>query len=162
MAHNVRAGAHPPAGGATCVGDITTTGFARAPLRRTGLRAVSFRELLGFTPERVAAARAAAQEWLTETTAGVTNGISPHAPYSTAAALFQEAARLALASGVPFTTHLSESLDEAEFVARGEGEFLELLRARGIPPEVWQPRGSSPIRYLADLGVLEVPAPRRT
>ncbi len=164
------------AGGCTAVGDITTTGLALAPLRRSGIRAVSFRELLGLTPERVDAALAEARDWLrpigkcevgsaecevpgaegeVPTAAGrVRLGVSPHAPYSTAARTYREAAALAAGAGVPVSTHLSESLEEIEFVATGGGGFLELLRFRGIPREAWDAPGVSPVRYLAGLGVL--------
>ena len=178
------------AGGATCVGDITTTGLTREPLQRAGIRAVSCRELLGLSPDRVGPALAEARAWLRRGEEGmgsvgseaipdfphfpycphsrhshlegapdcsrVRPGLSPHAPYSTAATTYREAARLAQASSAPFATHLSESMDEIEFVARGEGGFAALLRARGIPLDSWDPPGCSPVRCLADLGVLDV------
>ncbi|MDH7568980.1 MAG: amidohydrolase family protein [Armatimonadota bacterium] len=155
-------------GGVTCAGDITATGGSAAPLCRAGIRAVAFREVLGLPPARVAEACATAGAWLEafptpagENTVGeegnlprVTPGLSPHAPYSTAAEVFLRAVELARGVGVPLATHLSESLDEVEFVASGSGPFARLLEARGIPLDAWKPAGVSPIRYLADLGVL--------
>lgn len=166
VAQSVRAGVRALlAGGATCVGDITTTGFALDPLRRSGLRAVSFRELLGLTPDRASEALATAREWLQQPAPGapdprggrVRMGLSPHAPYSTAATVYREAAQMARAANAPFSTHLSESLEEFEFVVHGTGGLLEVLRSRGIPAEVWEAPGQSPVSYLDALGALAVP-----
>lgn len=148
------------AGGATCVGDITTTGWAYAPLARSGLRGISFRELLGHTPERAIAAEETARAWLQLPPAGrVHPGLSPHAPYSTAPCTYRAAAALARDAGVPLATHLSETQEEIEFLARGTGGLTALLRERGIPLAVWQPPRVSPTRYLADLGVLACRGP---
>lgn len=79
-------------------------------------------------------------------------GISPHAPYTVSDDLYRAATRYALREGLPVAVHIAESAAERALVVQGEGAFEPGLRARRIPTP---PRGDSPIRLLARLGVLE-------
>jgi cytosine/adenosine deaminase-related metal-dependent hydrolase len=54
---------------------------------------------------------------------GVRVGVSPHAPYSCGAAVFEAAADL----GLPATTHLAETLAEVEVCQSGTGPLREML-----------------------------------
>jgi len=53
---------------------------------------------------------------------GVRVGISPHAPYSCGPAVYD----FAMATGLPVTTHLAESLEEEEVLFQETGPFREL------------------------------------
>ncbi len=55
-------------------------------------------------------------------------GLSPHAPYSTGAPVYEAAARMHHRYGMPLSTHLAETLEEIEFTTRGEGAMVELLK----------------------------------
>ncbi|MAD78308.1 MAG: hypothetical protein CMJ51_02930 [Planctomycetaceae bacterium] len=69
-------------------------------------------------------------------------GISPHAPYSCGVEVYERAAR----TGLPVTTHLAETPEEAAFTRNACGPFVDLLRrvgslgdgdpreALGVPP----------------------------
>src|SRR5437763_812239 len=72
-------------------------------------------------------------------------GISPHAPYTVADALFTAAARYACDEALPMAIHAGESVPERDLVTRGEGDFAPGLRARGIDTP---PRGRSSIEML--------------
>jgi aminodeoxyfutalosine deaminase len=73
-------------------------------------------------------------------------GIQPHAPYSCDAATYNAAA----ASGLPVSTHLAETPEEAEFTRFGRGPFLDLLRAVGSlgAGDTLETGGSHPIDAL--------------
>ena len=58
---------------------------------------------------------------------GVFLGLQPHAPYSCGLDVYRAAARFNL----PLSTHLSETLQEIEFVESGTGLIAEMLRRIG-------------------------------
>jgi cytosine/adenosine deaminase-related metal-dependent hydrolase len=82
-------------------------------------------------------------------------GLSPHAPYSVSAPLFQGAAARAAALGLPLAVHVAESPEELEFLARGTGAMRELLEELGALPAGFRPPGVTPVAWLARLGLLE-------
>lgn len=79
-------------------------------------------------------------------------GVSPHAPYSVSARLYESVARLALDRKLDVAVHAAESADETRLLAGGGGAFGESLRQRGI---AFDPPGCSTVRYLDRLGVLD-------
>ena len=81
-------------------------------------------------------------------------GISPHAPYSTAAEVYRAAIACAQRQSLPICTHLAETREELEFVAHGTGPFRELLEARGLWDASCRPPGCSPVQYAEQLGLL--------
>lgn len=110
------------AAGVQAVGDITRFAAVAAARRDATLGGVSFLEVFGMGPPWDAEALAA----IADADAKV-DGFQPHAPYSAGPALFDAAC----ASGLPVSCHLAETLDEARFIAEGDGPFLELLQALG-------------------------------
>ena len=81
---------------------------------------------------------------------GVKRGLSPHAPYSVAPALFDEARNMA----VPLSIHVSETPEELSFCREGRGPFRDLLEALGKLPAGFKPPGCSPLAQLHRLGLL--------
>jgi cytosine/adenosine deaminase-related metal-dependent hydrolase len=81
----------------------------------------------------------------------VTLGVSPHAPFTVSAPLFQKTARLALECSYPICIHAAESEAETQLVADGSGPMMESYRQRGIQ---WDPPRTSVIAYLHSLGIL--------
>jgi cytosine/adenosine deaminase-related metal-dependent hydrolase len=51
-------------------------------------------------------------------------------------------------------THLAETKEEGEFLAKGTGPLMDLVRERGWLKGKWEPPGKSPVEYLAGLEVL--------
>ncbi|CAN0388668.1 unnamed protein product [Laminaria digitata] len=128
------------AAGVQAVGDIIRFDAEAEARRDGGLGGVSFIELFGHGPPFDEAAR--------ERLAQPAEGFQPHAPYSAGPDLFAAAAD----AGPPVSTHLAETRDELEFVAKGGGPFLELLKA---PPPKWSDgfagnydAGLSPVRWM--------------
>ncbi len=83
-------------------------------------------------------------------------GLSPHAPYSTDAALYRQVVAYAAQAGAPVCTHLAETREELAFLSTGTGPFRELLERLGLWDGSFTPPGCSPVRYMAQLGLLEL------
>jgi cytosine/adenosine deaminase-related metal-dependent hydrolase len=81
--------------------------------------------------------------------------VAPHAPYSVSPELFKSLKILADKMDCRVSCHVAEVEEEARFLSRGDGEFLELLEKRQVHESTWTPPGVSPVRYLQQLGVLE-------
>jgi cytosine/adenosine deaminase-related metal-dependent hydrolase len=58
-------------------------------------------------------------------------GLSPHAPYTASAELYALASACARQDGMPVTTHLAESEEEAAMFRRASGPLYELMRTLG-------------------------------
>ncbi|MCE2966509.1 MAG: amidohydrolase family protein [Phycisphaerales bacterium] len=59
-------------------------------------------------------------------------GLQPHAPYSVGPAGYAAAMGYARFAGVPVSTHLAESPEEARLLASADGPFRDLLAAVGV------------------------------
>ncbi|MDA1017418.1 MAG: amidohydrolase family protein [Planctomycetota bacterium] len=135
--------------GTTTVGEISTDD-STLPFNP---RIVSFRELIGFSPERIEAQLEIARQHLDQSANGNTLkcGLSPHAPYSVHPDLLRRSVDLAVERDVPLAMHLAETPAEIEYVQRGTGEFVEFLKRVGL----WQTgdveRHDSILFYLREL-----------
>ncbi len=141
--------------GVTTVADTGTSGATVEAFAELGGRGVYYQEALG--PDRRGAARAFAEvmksvdRLLEKAPAGVTIGVSPHAPYTVGPELLARAVGYAQERGLPLAMHLAESSAEVEFVTAGRGAFADSWRERGIP----LPRPArSPVAYAKVAGVL--------
>ena len=131
--------------GIATIGDASFTGAAAAACADLGLAGIVYLEVFGDDPEaaltRFAELRDGAEGFLSRRLA---LGVSPHAPYTTSAVVYEACAGL----GLPLTTHLAESEAEQEWVLHGSGTMsaaAELL----VPPA-----GTTGIRMLAERGLL--------
>ena len=142
--------------GITCVADTGSTGATAEALARLGGRGIVYQEVFGPDPAQCAASMAElerAVERLRPLAADrLRLGVSPHAPYTVSAPLYQAVARYARRERLPLALHLAESPAETAFVRDGTGPFAAAHRQRGIPVVA---HGVSPVRYLSELGVLE-------
>lgn len=135
-------------GGSAIVGDIAG-GRSRAPihaLRASGMAGVSYAEVFGLGLRQPLCV-AFMQQLVREVPAranGVALGLQPHAPYSCGLEVYRAAAAL----GVPLATHLAETLEEIEFVARATGPLADMIRRIGV----WDPTiagtGAHPVDHL--------------
>jgi 5-methylthioadenosine/S-adenosylhomocysteine deaminase len=131
--------------GITCVGDATYDGAAARAMHAVGLRGRTYLEVFGGATERDAAESVqAAQRRLAELplTELIGHGLSPHAPYTVAPALYAAVA----ASELPWMTHLAESPAELEFARSGGGVLADSLRAAGVAVPEWS---DAPLAQLA-------------
>ncbi|MBI3891078.1 MAG: amidohydrolase family protein [Candidatus Wallbacteria bacterium] len=145
--------------GVTCTADCSDNGLAvLRGLAVSGLRGRVYQEVFGPSAADVPASLAGLAAKLdllqTERPAGrVDVGISPHAPYTVCAELFGACAELGRARGMPLAVHIAESPAEVSLIRDGAGPIAEAMAARELP---WSARGTSPVRYLRDLGLLDL------
>lgn len=143
--------------GVTCFGDIGRMGFAGfEALKKNNLRGVVFQET-EFSPDDKTAAddfKKLKNKFLAlkeNETDLVKIGLSPHAPYTVGRKLFEKIADYALAENVKLSVHAAESLQEKALCETGEGFFAGVYKNYGFE---WTSPKSSPVEYLADIGVL--------
>jgi 5-methylthioadenosine/S-adenosylhomocysteine deaminase len=144
--------------GVTCVGDGSDSGSVLTALAAAGLRAVVYLEVFGHEDDCAAKVEELAAEVDKESGMPFDRlrvGISPHSPYTVSPALLAGVRDLALAyrGRVPVMVHAAESAAETQLLREGTGALAERLRERGI---AWRTPGVSPVRYLADLGILDL------
>jgi aminodeoxyfutalosine deaminase len=121
--------------GVTAIGEIAT-GLPRGGYPATGPRLRVFREALGLSPGAAAAATGAALRDVVQLrAAGTAAGLSPHAPYSVAAAMAGRLTAAARRLDVPLAMHVAESAAEADLLRGGTGPFRELFERLGVWPE---------------------------
>ena len=164
--------------GVTTVADPMDLGASLDAVLATGLRAVLYQEVFSPKPEEAEQAVESLKEkmnllesrlarWpegarLQATTLNnadvarrhqrVTLGVSPHAPFTVSAPLFQETVRFAQEQNYLVCIHAAESEAETELIKNGSGVMMESFRQRGI---TWNPPRASPVAYLHDLGILK-------
>jgi aminodeoxyfutalosine deaminase len=152
-----RAIAESVACGTAIVGDISNTLVTFGPLTRSALAAIVFYELIRFNtpdPTGVVEQASRALEALAPTDR-VRASLAAHAPYSVSP-LVLRAIRRALDRDpfAPCSIHLSESVEELEFIRTGQGPWRVLLEEIGSWDPGWVPPGGSPVQFLDESGFL--------
>lgn len=144
--------------GTSIVGEIATSEEGIAGLsdaKENGQTVIAFRELLGFTADRVHEQLEAAREFLAVDHGGsICHGLSPHAPYSVHPDLFESAVDLAREHQCPVAMHLAETRGELEFLDRQSGIFRELLESLSLWSDDILKPGTAILSYLQHLADL--------
>jgi len=143
--------------GVTCFGDIGRFGKAGfEALKTIGLRGVLFQET-EFSPKNEDAKNDFAKLKdkflsLRETeTELVKVGLSPHAPYTVSRKLFERITDYSIEKNVKITTHVSESIQEKDFMEIGAGFFAGVYENLSLE---WNAPQTSSVEYLADIVAL--------
>ena len=141
--------------GVTCVAETGSTGAVMRALHELGGRGIVYQEVFGPDPAQMQASMAGLESAVSElrrlATGQLLLGVSPHAPYSVSAPLYEAVATFARRERLPVAVHIAESKEETQFVRDGTGPFAEALRARGIPIEAHH---TSPVQYVVQRGVI--------
>jgi len=144
------------AAGVTTIADTGDTGAVIQALCELGGSGICYQEVFGPHPDQCADSMAFLAERVASLRAlaggRVSLGVSPHAPYSVSAPLYQAVAAFAATEGLPLAVHLAESEAESALLVAGTGGFAAMWRTRGIPLPTARCR--SPIDWLDALGVL--------
>jgi 5-methylthioadenosine/S-adenosylhomocysteine deaminase len=149
--------------GITTVADITTSGNSLVAAKESGLAGVFYREVSTMdktkVPQRIAQATDDIEAWQAAAAGSpIEVGIAPHSPYSCHPSLFEAAADLAISRGLPAAIHLAGSQDEYDFVRYGSSALAQDFREQsGWRDVAWMPTGVSPVRYVLQWGLLNVP-----
>ena len=142
--------------GITTYADTCSSGVAMQAMREAGVRGVMYQEVFGPDPAHAEIAMRELEDRIEalrlDQTELVTLGVSPHAPYTVSDPLYDAAARFANSRKLPLAMHIAESEAEFDLVARGEGDFAERWKRRGIPVSK---RARSPIALLEERGALD-------
>ena len=145
--------------GVTCVAETGSTGAVMRALHDLGGRGIVYQEVFGPDPKQCAASMADLESTVRPlrrlATSQLKLGVSPHAPYSVSAPLYEAIGVYARRERLPVAVHIAESKEETALVYDGVGPFAEMLRARGIEVEA---RHVSPIAYLRERGVIHAGA----
>lgn len=142
------------AAGTTLIGEIATRDWQPETYHLPAMHTLAFRELLGMLPERVTAQLEIARQWLDQSDATITRGLSPHAPYSVHPDLYRDLVQLAAQKQAPVAIHLAETRSELELLDRGTGEFVDMLqRFNAWDPRLIPPK-TRPLDYLRPLAAL--------
>jgi cytosine/adenosine deaminase-related metal-dependent hydrolase len=139
------------AAGTTAVADIAGGPESLAFLETAPLRGVSCAEVIGLREERARATWAAARAIVDRGPASsrMRIGLSPHAPYSTAAWLYREAARDHESDQTIVATHLAELPAELDLLEGRSGPLRGFLESIGAWDDAWRPAGPSPLDFLS-------------
>jgi cytosine/adenosine deaminase-related metal-dependent hydrolase len=142
------------AAGTSLVADVANTLDTYQPLARSALRAIVFRELIGFRAADPDAMIAAAEEAIARLppASRVRVTLVPHAPYSVSGPLI--AALAQRAGDRPISIHLAESRDEGELLRTGSGAWRDVLESVGAWNPAWRPPACGPLEYVERLGLL--------
>jgi aminodeoxyfutalosine deaminase len=79
-------------------------------------------------------------------------GLSPHAPYTASAKMYEIALECSRVLNLPITTHVAESHEEYEMFAESRGQLYDLLKKLGRP--MTDCGSISPLRYLIENGLI--------
>lgn len=149
--------------GITTIADITDSGASLAPASAAGLRGVVYREVSTMDKREVESKLAAALEdvdtWQAVVDASrITIGLAPHSPYSCHPTLFRRVADVAEERSLPVAIHLAGSREEFDFVKYGSSSLGQDYRDQsGWADFAWLPTGVSPVRYVYQWGILDLP-----
>jgi 5-methylthioadenosine/S-adenosylhomocysteine deaminase len=151
--------------GITTVADITSTGASLTAAQDIGLRGTFYREIgtmvKAEVPRVLEAAYRDIEEWRSRATPGFQRiGVAPEALYKCHPEVFTEIRDYAM-DGTPVACHLAGSREEYEFIRYGSSPFsvhsTEMERGYGIDMPPWLATGVSPIRYILNWGLFQVP-----
>ena len=141
--------------GVTCIAETGSTGAVMRALHDLGGRGIVYQEVFGPDPAQCSASMQELEKAILQlrplATAQLSVGVSPHAPYTVSALLYDAVAAFARNEGLPIAVHVAESQEETLLVRDGAGPFAAALRARGIAIEA---RNCSPVAYLLQRGIL--------
>jgi cytosine/adenosine deaminase-related metal-dependent hydrolase len=140
--------------GVTCLAEVMDLGTGWEAMREFGLQGVAYQEVFGPAENQAEQSMAGLIEKVDKYRRNETEtlrvGVSPHAPYTVSAKLFQAVNEYALRENLRLTTHIAESQEEGMFVRWGAGVFGERLAERGIE---MTPPGCTPVEYIDRLGL---------
>jgi len=142
--------------GTTTVADVTRNGLALEELQKSNIRKALFYELIDFNPDSTDSTIDNFKEMIGNVKHDdlLSVGIFPHAPYTVSEELYRKSKTVSEESGLSIATHISETIDESNFLTRGAGNFVSLLRNFDMLND-WKPPGLRPVNYMKNIGFLE-------
>lgn len=155
------------ASGVTTIADISVSGISRIPVQEMGLRARVYHEVMttqkGHAKDVVSAGMERIAKWEDECGSDLLEfGLAPGPLYGCHPEVFEVMAQAAIENHIPVAMHLAGSQEEEDFIRYGSSPFGVHVSeheqgklAASYPP--WLPTGSSPVSYISNWGILDVP-----
>ena len=142
--------------GVTCVAETGSTGAVMQALADLGGRGIVYQEVFGPDPAKLDASMRELDQAVVHlrnlSTSQLVLGVSPHAPYTVSASLYEAVAEFARQERLPLAVHVAESAEESQFVRDGAGPFADALERRGIAVTSHH---VSPVALLMQRGVVQ-------
>lgn len=138
--------------GTTTVGEICTHGISPALLKKYGLRALVFHEIINMSAKgekskfKVQSSKSISSEL-------IHNGLSPHSPYTVSETVLRQLSNLSQQRNIKLSMHIAESLDEIRLLHGRKNGLHDLYHFAGWEL-AWAPRGASSFEYLQRIGLL--------
>ncbi|MFL2948130.1 MAG: amidohydrolase family protein [Nitrospinales bacterium] len=140
--------------GVTGLADYVADSVLLDSIGSLGFRSVLFLEIIGFQDKKAEGLAKEVERVFKSHGSIWTLGIAPHAPYSVSEKLFHQLDQLSKKYGCLLSTHLAETDEESQFIEKGEGPLVDLLKDRKAFDANWKAPATSPVRYLKSLGAL--------
>ncbi len=142
--------------GTTTVVDITRNSLALDELIKSNIRKTIFFEIIDFNPETAFNTMDNFKAQVADITTHdlLSIGIFPHAPYTVSEELYKSCKSISNELRINVATHISETKDEVEFLTKGTGNFVSLLKDFDMLKN-WMHPGLRPIDYLKNIGFLK-------
>lgn len=144
------------AGGMTAAADISRRGAGALAMAETGIRGVSFHEIVAVDERNFDAAFADLLDRmsLSPERVGMYRGISPHSPYSLSTGSIKKIVDFTRDSKTRLCIHIAETVDEVEMIENGSGPLKDFF-GNFIETEIPAAgAGLSPVAYLDTLFAL--------
>jgi cytosine/adenosine deaminase-related metal-dependent hydrolase len=132
--------------GAIC--EISSLGTTAEITADSGIHGLWCREILGNLAAGLDAEPA-------KLSGNIKASLAGHAPHTTSPRLITHLKQISDKHNLPFSLHLSESVEEMEFIGTGRGAWADFLLSRGIDFSSWGLPARSPVAYMDSLGILD-------
>lgn len=141
--------------GTTTIGEICTHGVSPVLIRKSGLRAVVYHEIIkmgsGVRGQKSSTFKVKSSN---DRQSGLIHcGISPHSPYTVSQTILLQIKEISQKRGLKLSIHVAESKDEERLLLGKKSGLEDIYRLAG-----WDlasaPRGDSSIKYLKSIGFL--------
>lgn len=133
--------------GTTTVGEICTHGESPAILKKSGMRAIVYREIIEMRPEAKCLLSNKTDSALME------YGLSPHAPYTVSEKILRKITKYAPERQIKLSMHVAESKDEIKLLQQKKGGLEKLYQFAHWDLDL-APKGSTSIDFLHKIGLL--------
>jgi cytosine/adenosine deaminase-related metal-dependent hydrolase len=137
--------------GTTTVGEICSYDASPAAIRRSGIRATIYHEIISLRPDDRLPALVPRSFRATRL---VRQGLSPHSPHTTSEAVIAFLRRVKKERGIPLCMHVAETRGEGDLLRRSPSTLDRIYAAAGWDRD-WAPCGRTSFEYLARMGILD-------
>jgi len=133
--------------GALIAGEVSSMGLSRNLFFNSNLSGVWFKEYLGNGSEDLMDCK--------KLNFSKKVSVAGHGPHTTSPELLVRLKSAANRCRVPFSIHLAESEDEAQFLTTAKGPWADFLTYRGIDYSHWKLPAGSPVQCVDKAGLLD-------